>query len=647
MKLFQSLNGNNVTLVFRLMIASLIIVDAIVSNAQESTLLDDHSIMLAQQGRGSYRERRSSLGRFNRFRQNSSLSIDTPMAPPEWALLERELLRANGEACRAFYDKYFDDRGYLLCVERWGANDGPDDAIECLQNWPILYALGGDDDVDAMTRHAWEGHLRQYTLAKTTEVPMARDGMYFKEFPVMIDWLHLSEGLTVFSYMGMSDPDDDSWRARTKRYAGFYTGEDSTAPNYDPKNKIIRSMWTGSKGPLLRPATPLDWAGDPIDIEGRFNPLHGEKTFAQFLEHYREYTDVVGDHPSNLLATSLALNAYMLDHEPKYKDWILEYVGAWNDRIAANQNIIPSKVGLDGKIGGESGKWYGGTYGWGFTVTVPQDGTKAHRNTVGIGFFGFANAYLLTSDDKYLDGWRRQIDDINSHFKMVEGQKMYPRMFGDRGWYAYSASPYQTGALEIYFLTQNPKDKGRVRSRAWLDWLDGKNPDYPVRALKGDWERVRSQIARMNADPTTPDTRLADDPMVFNPASVNSLVELMWGGIPGTKNSMTMLAAVRYFDPDELRAGLPDDVAALVEKIAPEGVILSLVNLDPVASKTGIVQAGGYGEHQITTASIGNRNVNVNAPYVTIHLAPGAGSKVKILTNRFRNAPSLQMPWNR
>ena len=47
------------------------------------------------------------------------------------------------------------------------------------------------------------------------------------------------------------------------------------------------------------------------------------------LEHFRDYNDIVGDHPQNLLATTLALNAYMLTHEPKYKTWLLEYVDAW------------------------------------------------------------------------------------------------------------------------------------------------------------------------------------------------------------------------------------------------------------------------------------------------------------------------------
>ncbi len=48
------------------------------------------------------------------------VTIDQPMSPPNWALLERELLRANTTACREFFDRYFDERGFLLCVERWG-----------------------------------------------------------------------------------------------------------------------------------------------------------------------------------------------------------------------------------------------------------------------------------------------------------------------------------------------------------------------------------------------------------------------------------------------------------------------------------------------------------------------------------------------
>jgi hypothetical protein len=59
-----------------------------------------------------------------------TVRVETPLAPPGWALLERELLRANARACEEFFSRYFDDRGYLECVERWGGDDGPDDAID-------------------------------------------------------------------------------------------------------------------------------------------------------------------------------------------------------------------------------------------------------------------------------------------------------------------------------------------------------------------------------------------------------------------------------------------------------------------------------------------------------------------------------------
>src|SRR5437867_447498 len=169
-----------------------------------------------------------------------TVSIETPLSPPTWALLQRELLKANTAACREFARRYHDERGYLRCVERWGGDDGPDDAIECCTDWPILHALGAPDVVLALYKKAWEGHIRQYTAAKTTHVPFARDGMYFKEFPVMFDWLHNAEGLTPFNVQGLSDPYDRLFQQRTRRFAGFYLNEDKGAPNYDPKHRIIR-----------------------------------------------------------------------------------------------------------------------------------------------------------------------------------------------------------------------------------------------------------------------------------------------------------------------------------------------------------------------------------------------------------------------
>jgi len=53
------------------------------------------------------------------------------MDPPEWALLQRELLHAHTAACVKFFRRYFNQAsGWLETTERFGGDDGPDDAIE-------------------------------------------------------------------------------------------------------------------------------------------------------------------------------------------------------------------------------------------------------------------------------------------------------------------------------------------------------------------------------------------------------------------------------------------------------------------------------------------------------------------------------------
>lgn len=576
------------------------------------------------------------------------VAIDTPMAPPTWAILERELLRANTEACREYFGRYFDDRGYLLCVERWGGNDGPDDAIENVNDWPLLHALGADDDILSLYKRAWEGHLRQYTLAKTVEVPMARDGMYYKEFPCQMDWLHNGEGLTVFNLQGLGDPKDPRLLQRMRRYAGFYLGEDPGAKNYDPEHRLIRSMFNGSRGPLLRKATALDWAGDPIEVENRFRPGHGEKSYQEMLEHFKDYNDILGDHPQNLLTTNLAVNAAMLTGEEKYRRWVLDYVDAWRERMRRNHGIIPTNVGLDGRIGSAAGgKWYGGVYGWGFSVYDPGSKRIAHRNLHHFGFFGLANAYLLTGDDAYLEPWRRQADRINAQQKVVDGKPAYPRMYGDQGWYDYQPQPYTHGAVDTYLFSMRASDRKRCPENPWLAYLDGSQPDYPEAALRADFARIRERVAGMRADPTTPDTRLADDPMKFNPASVSSLLQLTTGCPQPPRYGNLLHCRLRYFDPSRRRAGLPPDVGALIEKMTGDSTTVTLVNLSPVHPRRVLVQAGGYAEHRFAQVQTGDRTHPVGATAFEVSLAPGCGERLILKMKRYAEQPSLKFPWDR
>jgi hypothetical protein len=575
------------------------------------------------------------------------IRLETPMAPPAWALLERELLRAHHGACLEFFDHYFDDRGFLECVERWGGDDGPDDAIENVNDWPVLYAIGGDDAILARFKKAWEGHLRQYTKARTTEVPFARDGMYYKEFPVMFDWFHHGEGLSVFNLEGLCDPEDPRFRQRVVRYAGFYLNDDPGAPNYDPKVKIIRSLFNGSRGPLLRKATALDWAGDPIEVENRFRLGHGEHTYQQMLEHFQDYNDIVGDNPLNLGATNLALNAYMLTHDPRYKDWIIEYVDAWRQRMAANGGIIPSNIGLDGTIGGAcGGKWYGGVYGWGFTVLDPVTRRRVHRNNHHVALNGFGNAFLLTGDDRFLDAWRKQIDAVNGHARTEGGRTLYPHMYGDQGWYDYRPDRYNPGVLELYYWSMKDQDRQRVRDFDWLAFLEGRAPSYPEAALRRDLDTIRRKVQAMRRDRTTPDTRLADDPMRYNPATVESLVRLTLGGLPPKHQGEVLQARVRYFDPARRRPGLPEDVAVLVDSLQDGSTSLILVNVNQADPRAVIVQGGGYGEHRCEQVAQEGRTTPVRDCRFHVWLAPGCGGRITVTMKRYAGVPTLAQPWD-
>jgi hypothetical protein len=589
------------------------------------------------------------------------LEVTAPMDAPEWALLERQLLHAHTAACEAFFDRYFDQSGFLLCVPRWGGDDGPDDAIENVNDWPHIHALGGSDRIREMYRKAYEGHVRQYTMAKTTDVPFARDGMYYKEFPVMMDWQHNAEGLTVFNLMGLSDPYDGRYRDRIKRFIGFYMNEDPGAPNYDPDHRIIKSMFNGSRGPLMRKATALDWTGDPIETANRFVGgalQHGENGYQQMLAHFVEYTDTVGDNPLNLNTTGLALNAYMLDHEVKYKRWLLDYVDAWAERAGENNNIIPSNIGLDGKIGGATGgKWYGGVYGWGFSPIVPMTGKRADRNRVPWSFVSFMNAYLVSGgQDRYLNVWRKQADRINEQRKLIDGVASTPRMYGDQGWYSYKPGDYNLNFLEIYFLSMKPQDRARCEETPWYSFLEGRNPDFPVKALQSSLSHIRKCGESIRADRTTPDTRLADTVMDFNPASVAALTQLMEGGLyiqhPGwartspAQGGALLHCRLRYFDPARQRAGIPKDVAALIDAMTDDSVTVRLVNVNPSDPRLVTVQAGAYGEHQVTSVSDGDRTQLVNDRSFTVRLAPSAGAKLTVKMKRFANRPTLAFPWD-
>lgn len=573
---------------------------------------------------------------------------------PEWAILQRQLIENCSLACEVFYKKYFDNRGYFECFERWGANDGPDDAIENVNAWPILHAIGGHNSLKTNYETAWHGHLEQFTNAKTTAVKAGQRGMYSRGFSVMNDWQHLSEGLTAFNSMGLSNPKSRAFSRYADFAANLYNGKDAIAKNYDPKLKIIKSMITGSRGPLMRQMTPMEWAGDPFDTSNFFM-AHGERNYQETLDHYADYGDVVGDSPLNLQATSLALSAYLYTQNSDHRNWILDYVYAWANRMRENNNIIPSKIAPNGKINSAEYPWWSGVYGWGFSPIVPQTGIRENRNRVPRSFTGFINAFLLSGDETLFELWRIQATEINNNGKTINGEFHTPTMFNKDGWYGFQKGTNQANIREIWYFTMRENELDRTNDKhPWCEFLYGRNNAYPTESLRKDLAEIEKRLDLIKNDTTTKATRLADAALDFNCALVTNLVHQTMGGIhiarpPWSRSSaqqggVHLFARLRHFDAKSRRAGLPSDVAVLVTKLTKTHTHFSIINNSENATRETITQIGGFNEHRLESIIIDGNETKTNASAIHTILPPKHAAEIIISHSLYVKQPSFAWP---
>ena len=151
----------------------------------------------------------------------------------------------------------------------------------------------------------------------------------------------------------------------------------------------------------------------------------------------------------------------------------------------------------------------------------------------------------------------------------------------------------------------------------------------------------------MRMDETTPDTLLANDPMKFNPASISSLIHLMLGGLHPGHQGNVLHCSLRYFDPVNRRAGIAQDVGALIDDLNDEGMRLTLVNTNQIEPRTVLIQAGGYAEHQFLTVIDKARTMDIGASNCTVRLEPGCGTQMLIRMKRYANQPTMIFPWDR
>ena len=179
--------------------------------------------------------------------------------------------------------------------------------------------------------------------------------------------------------------------------------------------------------------------------------------------------------------------------------------------------------------------------------------------------------------------------------KTIDGRRQYPSMYGADGWYGWRNTPWNVGALEVWYWSQKPADlermtgetaSGPLGTTGWVRFLGGQNPAYPEQALERDLKTIDQRLNAMRRDKTPPERRLADNMLDYNPAATDALVQLMWGALlPGREGGL-LNARLRYFDPDRKRAGVPEDVAALVSELSDTRTVVTLINLNQSQPRT-------------------------------------------------------------
>ncbi|WP_414617843.1 hypothetical protein [Dyadobacter sp. 32] len=621
--------------------------------------------------------------------------------PPEWAIMQRQLIDVMEQGAPYYLKRFTRPDGTIY-------GKGPyDDVYEMFYNWPELYAISGNGFL-------YETAVKEYNAITRSNTAYSNDSIdYFhqlyKEYPRNDDFFHISEGLTAFYNLALGDPSLPENIQRARRFAGLYLNEDPEAQNFDEKHHIIKSIFTGSKGPLtssdatynlryghasLYPIIPNLEPGWPDAPERK-------KQIQDLYDQMVTRTDV----PVNLAATGLMANAYLYTGEEKYKQWVLNYVDAWMKRITDNGGLLPDNIGQTGKVGEyRNGQWWGGLYGW-----YGRYGLMMMFSQLSV---AMESAYLLSGDPKYLDLLRSQITSLMQRGKTTkEGQLLVPFRYKKEGWFSYRPMMIQDLA-HLWHASMDKGDWEKIEvlmkgnkyhplwdegiwgtntlnegdNKVWepaepFDWSKeisngdrtfgsaeharlmyyaGKNPDWPVESLKADYKEVVRRMNFMQNDPRDVSKINGDDLYPNNPVITKALIQTTMGTPQTIYNGGLLRATLRYFDAEKQEPGLPKDVAALVEGLEADRTVVNLVNLNVIESRRVILQAGAFGEHTFTTFSYeqekedegsnpkkGAVKVDVNNPHFVVELPPGASIKLDIGMRRFVNKPSYAFPWHR
>jgi hypothetical protein len=590
--------------------------------------------------------------------------------PPTWAVLQRKLIEVMSESVSVFLRAYTHQHGPRQHELIWGdvlhGRDGADDFYEAFYNWPLLYLLGGDDELLPLAHQQWEATTRQLT----------RLGLVHKEYERGYDQFHQCESYIYFYLLCLADPTHPKLIERARRFAGFYLNEDPEAQNYDAEKNIIRAPHNGSGGPRwgLSDEGPTPYGYSPgMAVYGLpFNDLTG-------ITHIEDLRDPInaqtmgqamyarmgqGDVAANLGVSSLIANAYLLTSDDKYKRWLLRYVEGWIQRAAANSDLLPDNVGLSGQVGeAVNGNWFGGLYGWSWP--------HGFYNLQAAALVAAQSCLLLTNNSRYLDLPRKQQDRILALGEMRNAQAepmslrhhwagqrhalesadktfLVPYRFDGNRWFDYQPlSPIYPAAL--WTMSASDDDWAHLQAlrtkenydwcdvhafrtkedagheQPWLEFLAGRNPGYPEAILREAYGQVCWRLDRIRADDADLMRVNIHHWQERNPVTTEALVQLTLGAPQIIYNGGLLVAPVRYFDGERGRPGLPRDVAALVTGVTQHAISISLVNLSLIEERCLLIQAGSFGEHRFTEVRYSRQANDSDYPRANARYDYGAG----------------------
>jgi hypothetical protein len=310
----------------------------------------------------------------------------------------------------------------------------------------------------------------------------------------------------------------------------------------------------------------------------------------------------------------------------------------------------------------------------------------------------------MTGDYSYLDLPRSQFDLIWSLRKEDNGVVKVPHRHFDAGWGDYRL-PSARHMIYIWTTSMAEEDLARImalprdnnwsaiaipgvsgkdsltgrdtkhyiaNTLPWFEFIQGKLPNYPINILKANLELIAMQLHKMRSntgnprnwdtyDPATADVVVSLDLRVpgynihawqeFNPVYFEGLAQLLFGAPMHISHGGLQHGKVRYFDSENSRPGLPEDVAAMVDQLSAETMRVLLSNLNTSKSRVVTLQAGTFGENRFDTVTIvgedgSSATHDVKSKWLTIDLAAGSGAALHFTYSRYVNQPTYETPYS-